>query len=542
MQTHIYYSSKKNKEKNDYKLEANLSQKELKMNRSFSYSNNIIDKIKKKELILYIKHKNEKKNLSNNNDYSYDKEKNLRKNFLLKSEIFNQNPNIGIENVSSFNNYKKQIININEKLPESKHDQIKENFENSKLISNYFDINKNNIFDYSQYNSNNLMINNNNLLINSRNNYNVNNINNYPILNYPSSLNQNYSYINQNFNNFYKYSNNKIITHINNNYVNLAKTQSGSKFLQEKILLDNEFANDILYQSIKNNLKEICNNIYGASLMKALFKQLRYENLNSFLTLINTDIYDICLTESGSYAIQSLIESIHKHPLLLNKFIYYLNNRDIMKIFLSPYGNHTIKCFLSIVKELEFTNFIFNYVYKNFTNIAKEKYGVCIIQKCFSVGDEKEKKQIINLIIENLEYIIKDNYGNYLIQYIFSKNIVPNFELILPLIKKIEEKIIDYCKYKYSASVLEKCFEKGDEKISEHFMNYLLEKHSNDIIYITANQFGFYVIKKSFYIKNVVFRKKLFNIIKKDINKLNRESKERKLIYSLLKEFSEFCS
>ena len=542
MQTHIYYSSKKNKEKNDYKLETNLSQKELKMNRSFSYSNNIIDKIKKKELILYIKPKNEKKNLSNNNDYSYDKEKNLRKNFLLKSEIFNQNPNIGIENVSSFNNYKKQIININEKLPESKHDQIKENFDNSELISNYFDINKNNIFDYSQYNSNNLMINNNNLLINSRNNYNVNNINNYPILNYPSSLNQNYSYINQNFNNFYKYSNNKIITHINNNYVNLAKTQSGSKFLQEKILLDNEFANDILYQSIKNNLKEICNNIYGASLMKALFKQLRYENLNSFLTLINTDIYDICLTESGSYAIQSLIESIHKHPLLLNKFIYYLNNRDIMKIFLSPYGNHTIKCFLSIVKELEFTNFIFNYVYKNFTNIAKEKYGVCIIQKCFSVGDEKEKKQIINLIIENLEYIIKDNYGNYLIQYIFSKNIVPNFELILPLIKKIEEKIIDYCKYKYSASVLEKCFEKGDEKISEHFMNYLLEKHSNDIIYITANQFGFYVIKKSFYIKNVVFRKKLFNIIKKDINKLNRESKERKLIYSLLKEFSEFCS
>ena len=466
----------------------------------------------------------------------------MRKNFLLKSEIFNQNPNIGIGNVSSFNNYKKQIININDKLPESKHDQIKENFDNSELISNYFDINKNNIFDYSQYNSNNLMINNNNLLINSRNNYNVNNINNYPILNYPSSLNQNYSYINQNFNNFYKYSNNKIITHINNNYVNLAKTQSGSKFLQEKILLDNEFTNNILYQSIKNNLKEICNNIYGASLMKVLFKQLRYENLNSFLTLINTDIYDICLTESGSYAIQSLIESIHKHPLLLNKFIYYLNNRDIMKIFLSPYGNHTIKCFLSIVKELEFTNFIFNYVYKNFTNIAKEKYGVCIIQKCFSVGDEKEKKQIINLIIENLEYIIKDNYGNYLIQYIFSKNIVPNFELILPLIKKIEKKIIDFCKYKYSASVLEKCFEKGDEKISEHFMNYLLEKHSNDIIYITANQFGFYVIKKSFYIKNFIYRKKLFNIIKKDINKLNRESKERKLIYSLLKEFSEFCS
>ena len=209
-----------------------------------------------------------------------------------------------------------------------------------------------------------------------------------------------------------------------------------------------------------------------------------------------------------------------------------------MKIFLSPYGNHIIKYFLSIVKEKEFTDFIFNYVHKNFINIAKEKYGVCIIQKCFSEGDEKEKKQLINLIMENLECIMKDNFGNYLIQYLFSKDIALNFELILPLLKKIDGKIIEFCKSKYSASILEKCFEKGDEKISEHFLNYLLENHSNDIIYIAANQFGFFIIKKSFYIKNSESKKILFNILKKDIYKLNPGSKERNLVYSLLRELS----
>ena len=249
---------------------------------------------------------------------------------------------------------------------------------------------------------------------------------------------------------------------------------------------------------------------------------------------------EICLAEQGSHVIQSLIENIKEHPLLINKFIFNLNSKDLMKIFLSPYGNHIIKCYLSTIKQKEFTNFIYNFVYNNFIDIVKEKYGVCTIQKCLSEGDETVKKQIIELILKNLDYTIKNDFGNYLIQYIFTKMKDLNFELILPLITKIEENLLDFCKYKYSASVLEKCFERGDEKISQHFLTYLLENHSNDIIYIAANQYGFFVIKKSFFVNNVEAKKKIINIIKKDINRLNYESKEKKLVYSLLKEFSEF--
>ena len=266
----------------------------------------------------------------------------------------------------------------------------------------------------------------------------------------------------------------------------------------------------------------------------------KYENLDSFLTLIKDDIGDICLTESGSHTIQSLIENIHKYPLLLNKFIFYLNNIDIKKIFISPYGNHIIKYYLSIIKQKEYTYFIYNYVCVNFIEIAKNKYGVCIVQQCLSEGDETAKKQIIYLIISNLDKIMKDNFGNYLIQYIFIKIKYINFELILPLIIKIEENLVEYCKHKYSASVLEKCFERGDERISEHFLNYLLEKHLNDIIYIASNQYGFFVIKKSLFVNNVDLKKKILKQIKRDIHKLKPESKEKKLVYSLLKEFSKF--
>ena len=541
MQSNIKFSYHKNKSKEDKIkkvdensklneiieniLEINLKEKEIKKyNSSSSLKKFFINKKKKTKLIL--NGKPDKNILNNDNEIKND----LRKNFVLKSEIYNLNKNKNKKDMKEEKNLAKESIN---------NVQLKNNFcENKNILIN------------SQ------LIQNNNILKNNiNNNYIINNIQNFHRYNIPPTLYPNYSfssnpYLNNDFHNYYNNNNimnsqnynNININNINNNYLYLAKSESGCKFLQEKILLNKEFANDILYPEIKNNLKEICNDINGAYLLQILFKQLSYENLNSFLTLIKDDLNNICLTEPGSRTIQSLIENIKEHSLLINKFIYCLNNKNLKKLFLSPYGNHVIKCYLSTIKQKELTNFIYNFVYNNFIDIVKEKYGVCIIQQCFWEGDEKEKKQIIILIILHLDYIIKDNFGNYLIQYIFTKGTVSNFESILPLIIKIEKKLVEYCTYKYSASVLEKCFEKGDEKISEHFLNYLIVNHPNDIINISANQFGFYVIKKSFYIQNVVIKQKIYAILQKDIHKLRHQSKEKKLICSLLKDYSGLLS
>ena len=491
--------------------EINIKELKNKKSNSFHFLNKKI-----KEEILLEKSEKNKSNLKKNND---NKMKiNLKKNFVLKSEIYKKNTgNIRLKLESN------EGKNSNEISKESK---AKESINNAQLIRNYFENDKNNILKNIQLSKKNKNIidnidkdnNNNNIYI--TNNIIQNNI----IYYFPSSPYYNYPY-----------SENPSL-----NYVNMAKTQTGSKFLQEKILLDNKFANDILFQEIKNNLKEICTNIFGSSLFRILFKQLRYENLNLFLSLIQNDLHEICLTEPGSHTIQYLIENIHQNPLLLNKFIFYLNNKDIKPILLSAYGSHIFKKYLFFVKKKEYTDFIFNYIYNHFIEIVKGKYGVCIVQKCLSEGDDNAKKTILNLIIDNLDFIMKDNFGNYLIHYIFIKCNDINFNMILPIIQKIEENLVEYCKLKHSASVLEKCFERGNEKISLHFIQYLLDNHSNDIIYITANQFGFFVIKKSLNIKNIEIKKKILNIIERDINKLQNNSKEKKLVFSLLKEFSSF--
>ena len=391
MQTHNTFLNNKEKEEKGNKGEPKSKTIEIKDNileiktqeskeeksNSFSYSKQKT----KREIILNDQLKNTINSLSCDND---KETKNDKQNFVLKSEIYN---------------------NENESI-KSKNNLIKQCTDKARLINNYFQSETNNILRNAQLIDNNTLGNilnsNSSDKNNSRNNIYITNniIQNNPInyffpvqyQNYYQSgnpcinnfYNYNYNRINSKYlSNYHSYikilnSNTKNINNINikSNYISLIKTQLGCKMLQEKILLDETFSNEILFPEIKNNLKELTTNIFGPSFFRVLFKRLRYENLNAFLDLIKDDFNNICLTESGSHTIQSLIENIHQYPLLLNKFIFYLNNKDIKLIFLSPYGCHIFKHFLTIIKEKEYTNFIFNFIYKNFIDISKEKYGV----------------------------------------------------------------------------------------------------------------------------------------------------------------------
>ena len=279
---------------------------------------------------------------------------------------------------------------------------------------------------------------------------------------------------------------------------------------------------------------------FGNSLINSLLDVLTYENINLFLSLINNNLYEICLTEPGSRVIQKLIEKIYDFPLLLKKFNVSLNNKDIGLLIKSPYGNHIIKKYISLVKKKELTNFIFNYIFNNFVEIVKEKYGVFVLEKFISEVDNEDRKKIFLLIIDNLDMIIKDYYGHYLIQYIFSKFEKIKINEILPIVKKIEENILEYSKMKYSSSVIEKCFELGNIEINEHMLKYLLDKHSNSIIDLLSNKYGFYIIKKSLHIKSKYLKEKLIKIIVNNLDKLDDINILNKVITSFSSEHKDF--
>ena len=564
-------------------LEDKIDFKQNNDNKKNIYSNTYIDN-EEEEI---NKEKNKFKNAINNfDDKSFNEKYILKKNLMIEKNkederIQEEKLKEKVYRFLKCDKCDNDIDNYNKIYPENiNSDKIQEINQNNNINLNYPINNKNNNNNLIHYSIQNNYINNNFNIQNPQRFINLNQGKYYPYIQpmpYLYMNNQinpnlfqynNQYYYNPNLNinnnkfpqynnkvnkpntNIYQMKNNLNNQNIYNNLnniddvnlakmsLNLIKTQLGFKILDERAKSNNKFANELLFPELINNLSNICCDILGNMLIQTLIDVLSSENLDLFLSSIQEQLFDICLTEHGSRAIQKLLERIHSNPLLMNKLIFYLNQKDIGILFKSGYGNHLIQKYLVIIKNVELTNFIYNYLYKNFMDIASSKYGVCVIQKGLSEGNIIQRKKIVNLILTNLNAIMKDCYGNFIIQFIFFKFDKNKFDEILPIIEKIEENMVDFCTNKFSSSVIEKSFEKNERKIGERFIKCLFEHHANDIIDILLNSYGKYVIKKACNFENKLFR----NMISKTIiGKLNQMKEEGEKIIQIIKnDYPEF--
>ena len=367
--------------------------------------------INSNKIIIFPK---ENKNMS---IYPFNKEKNFqnlnsRKNFILKSEICKNNLE---EKDSKINNNNNAIMNYYCSV-ELNNKNLNENLNENKIPQNNY---YNEFYNTRLINNTNNKNNNNTCLIN--NIYNIIKTNNY------------YSTINYNNINEKNYIS-SILT--------IIKDKSGSITMKNKIISDPNFANEILFPKIKNNLNELCLDNFGNFFLQSLLDIITFDNLNIFIDSITNDFFNICISPFGTRVIQKIIDKITFTPMLINKIIYILNKENLGIICKSQYGNHVIQKILSTLYSSEYTFFIYNYIYNNFLDITNDKHGVFIIQKSISVGNKIQREKIYKLIYDDLINIIKNEYGNYLIQFIlinnYNINIKETFNEILPIILKIE--------------------------------------------------------------------------------------------------------
>ena len=264
---------------------------------------------------------------------------------------------------------------------------------------------------------------------------------------------------------------------------------------------------------------------------------------SKFFDMTQNEFTEICISPNGTRVIQKIIDKIYATPLLMNRFIYNLNSKDLGVIFKSPYGNHSIQKFLEMAQSYEYSNFIYNYIYNNFLDITNSKYGVCVVQKCVNEGNEKQRNKLYELILNNFNNIIKNEFGNYLIQYILiNTKTEKKFKEILPIILEIEENMIDLCQSKYSANAIEKSFEYSENIIRDHILDSLIKNNSENIIDILLDKYGIYVIQKALKLKNSEHKNKLLEIInnkEKELKSINFDDYKYKNILKTINSHKE---
>ena len=502
-----------NKPNNKFDISLNNNNKENNIINPITINNNE-DMAKKQQMPLSFINNIYNINNSNFKQYQINPIVNTGMPNYFYTQNINSNP------IMNYYNPNFQTMNYFRQFYNQKNNQFQNDY--FKSLNNQINnntTNSNNNINNNKINPNlsNSINNNDKSINNNTNNSNTNkNIFNYNINNNIKTNNMNNNFYNNNITtllpnkNFYEYSEEEIL----NSAMALIKDQYGCRFMQEKIKENHHFANEILFPKIKYNLKELSCDSFGNYFLQAMIDILSFDNINKFFDMTQNEFTEICISPHGTRVIQKIIDKISSTPILMNRFIYNLNSKDLGVIFKSPYGNHMIQKFLTTTHISEYSNFIFNFIYKNFLDIANSKHGVCVIQKCVSEGDEKQRSKLYELILGNFNILMKDSFGNYLIQYmLINTKTEEKFKEILPIISKIEENMIDLCKSKFSANVIEKCFENSDNIIREHILNYLLENYSEYIIDILLDQYGIYVIQKALKLKNSIYRNKLIQII-----------------------------
>ena len=479
-----------------------------------------------KENIFQIEEKNNKENLKDNSF--------LGKNYILKSEICK------LQMLSS------NDINSEKHYLNNKYNAIANYFFNNHFIYQNENDDINDIKnidekirqnspgeDFPKIHQNTIYFcNSNNMLKSNNENPNKDNLN-FNKDSKMATINQINNYVTNNIikiNNFYPNENDinlKIQNHnkLNINPITLIKDKFGCIMIKNKILSDPNYANEILFPQIKNNLKDLCCDNFGNYFLQSYLDIITFDNLNTFLNSLNDNFTEICLSPYGTRIIQKIIDKIAFTPILINKFTFILNNKDFKTICNSQYGNHVVQRFLSALHSSEYTNIIYNNIYKNFLEFANNKHGVFIVQKCISEGNEIQRKIIYQLIVDYFFPVIENEFGNYLIQFILlnKKIMEQTFHEILPIILKLEENIINLCFSKYSANVIEKCFEQSENIIRNHILDFLFKYHSNRVIDIMFNKYGIYIIIKAIKSQNGKYKNNLINIF-------NNSSRELKYI------------
>ena len=444
---------------------------------------------------------NQTKNINNNNSINFNY--NDINNKFNNNNTMNTLNNMNNQNIFNYNN--NNMFDINEL------DNLKD-----------FKLNKEMLDEMSKIDLNKININ-----FQGGSNYQIPNNYFMPVQNQNDNLNMKFNYITYNNNemtlnglpsgkSFYEYSDDDIIKYA----IPLIKDQSGCRFLQERIKLNKSFMIEKLFPSIQNNLFELGCDAFGNYFLQALIDIFSVDKLSLFLDLIKNFFTKMCTNQHGTRVIQKIIEQVSLNQTLVAKIENILNCNDLGIIMKSPYGNHIIQKYLISIRFKECTKFIYDYILANFMEVAETKHGVCVIQKCVSEGDIIQKGKLYDLILQNFDELIKNEFGNYLIQYILINiNDQNKFNEANPIIKRIEDNLIDICKMKFSANVIEKCLENGSDFIKEYLLECILNKYKDHIIELLLDKYAIYIIQKALKI-NTHYRNKFYEIIKEKKDEL----------------------
>ena len=464
----------------------------------------------------------EKNNINENNNFQLNNnpyKKSVSQNYFPNQMFVNNNLNENMNN--NMNNNINNIINNNQ---EKMYQNIYYNSPIRRSQINYYQqfINSNNInpmnYYYNPYNQNY----NNNFI-------NYNNLNNPFRSNSSNNITQKisiHSPIRKNYNiNYLSLSNEELAKQAHN----IAKIQSGCRYLEKKIDDNPELVENLFFNNILSYVEELSTDQFGNYFIKKMFNYLQENKLLQLIAIIFPVIKNIATNIYGTRVLQELIDYLKSEKLLF-AFIKILI--PYITILINDSNSvHIIYKLINIENPL--IDKIHNAICFQIQEIGTNRKGCTFLKKYFEIMKLDKIELIIKAIEKYLMNIITNQYGNYLIQTIV---LFENETLKENIINDIAKNICFYSNQKFSSNVVEKCFD--DDYIKNKFIEQMLIE--DNFKKMLLDNFGNYVVQKAIISSNEETKDKFFKMIIPLIPQLQKLTFGQKLLSKLLIQHEKF--
>ncbi|CAL9079628.1 unnamed protein product [Musa textilis] len=278
----------------------------------------------------------------------------------------------------------------------------------------------------------------------------------------------------------------------------LAKDQNGCRFLQK--IFDEGNYEDIykIFVEIIDHVVELMTDIFGNYLIQKLIKVCNEEEITKIICKISDgdgELFQISCNQHGTRVIQKIIETIktqEQYSLIVSTLRPY-----IVSLIKNNNGSHVAqRCLQHLPDEhKEARNFyllLFEAVVANCIELARDRHGCCVLQKCISDLNAEQKFRLISSITHEACDLSQDPYGNYVVQYILIQEIPWATAGILD---QLEFHYGTLSVQKYSSNVVEKCLKHAG---NDRRVNIVWELISDPYFHhILQDAFGNYVIQSA---------------------------------------------
>ncbi|KAI3826575.1 hypothetical protein L1987_00623 [Smallanthus sonchifolius] len=307
----------------------------------------------------------------------------------------------------------------------------------------------------------------------------------------------------------------------------MAKDQQGCRSLQKKFSEGTREDLENIFREVIVHIIELMTDPFGNYLVQKLLDVCDKHQHMQILRVITRkpgDLVRISCDMHGTRAVQKVVETLKTREQC--SMIVSALKPSIIGLMKNMNGNHVAQRFLQYLKP-EFNEFLFEAATVKCMELATDRHGCCVLQKCLSHSDGEPRGRLVREITSNALILSQDPYGNYVVQYVFELPVPWTTSAILD---QLEGNYGDLAMQKYSSNVVEKCLKYAREECRVCIVNELMNNPRLDQIML--DPYGNYVIQAALRSSKGALREALVEAIKPHVPTLRTSPYGKKVLSS----------